>query len=1127
MDTYKHQESWFFQGNLGRKKKRGQGFSIADLVKISTIGSNDELLRNVLPEDLNKVRTIITERLQSQRQFSFSVATDLANLLPLSFLEIGTKRGQAVCRIVRYFSLADFQEIIAEIQDSDDKDEYNSITKLTEIFAIPEKLAQKVFVDGVDALEALKNISENQLAQLNPIAIGTGFLVGGTHLMTNQHVIADPKEAKECVAQFNYVKDSLGNIQTVVEYEFAPEILFVSNPALDYTLVQLKAGAFTQQAGYQFDWIQLIEDDTKVAPGINKGLLEGAENTSPITQAPTYINGDLVFIIQHPKGERKQIVQNDNRVLDYSENGLLQDFLRYGGASNYGSSGSPVFNSNWQLVALHHAAIAKDSKNQEKAKSVSAKSKNKPEIIAYQGVRICRIIENLKKKSFTDPKIASFIQDFVVTSEQLNYPPLPSALEFDGESSYIDLGADVSLDISEAITVEALIQAKPELLQGTVINRVNAYSLFWNKGQIGVKLHSSKAVLTNKCFFNDNLWHHVAFTWVKNTDNITIYLDGESQKTEEAKDFPSKSSISQKPNNKLYIGCDRETEKEGYFHGAIAEVRLWKLARTPERIKANMHRRLDKDDQAGLIGYWQFEEVGGYKVYNSAMKDVPSLPDINFFTSNQPIQPLFGLQLNGKNEYINCGDYENLKIDQAITIEAWIKSNEQNRDGIIVNRGGSWNEVGYCLWLNKGNICVDLSSNDDDNADGARGYSNNTVSVLTQNAVLNHDSWHHIAFTWEQNSKEIKIYIDGEKQSVNTSPFFEGPIGEPRVSLNIARSQNYGYYFNGCIAEVRLWKIARTQEQIKENMTRQLKEDNEKEGLVGYWQLTEAEGDEAENSVSNDDNGIVDGGKWLRPYVLLAANQSAYGVTFKTKRLKACQYPALPLPFGLKLNGDSDRIDCENNQSLDSTEALTVETWFKHRFGNCLIVSQYDRDNNGYSLSWYEGKIRVTFQSNNPYVKTIVYTRDNAPQDCVWHHIAFTWDQNSQEIAIYIDGRIQDSVVEGQCQSIVFAGQTKSIGLFTGSLNRLKQANLTIAAKDKNEIYYNVAIAEVRLWKVAHTQDHIKANMSQRLKGTEKGLIGYWRLDDGGENNKVVRNLVSDHHHGKIDGGKWFPTQSY
>ena len=64
------------------------------------------------------------------------------------------------------------------------------------------------------------------------------------------------------------------------------------------------------------------------------------------------IVGDFVTIIQHPGGEKKQVALRENRIVD-----ILESFLHYQTDTEPGSSGSPVFNDQWEIVALHHAGV--------------------------------------------------------------------------------------------------------------------------------------------------------------------------------------------------------------------------------------------------------------------------------------------------------------------------------------------------------------------------------------------------------------------------------------------------------------------------------------------------------------------------------------------------------------------------------------------------------------------------------------------------------------------------------------------------------------------------------------------------------------------------------------------------
>ncbi|MEH2279914.1 MAG: LamG-like jellyroll fold domain-containing protein [Nostoc sp.] len=1136
----------------------------------SNIGVSEELLKEEIdPELKDKVIAIAQERLLTEQRMLITAVMGKEHFLPLSFLEIGDKQSLAVCRIARDFSLIDFQRFIdnikSEIQKRNLTMYFDSVAKIKEIFSIPDQVAgsitglnnsssdftlEKKLTTSLGNLEALKNISANQLAKINPIPIGSGFLVGVTHLITNKHVISDTNSARQCVAQFNYAEDTQGNTLPSIDYQLAPEILFISERNLDYTLVQLKSGTFTRQAGSKFGWVQLVESEDNICPGLRNISIDNPklvskenieENQKVVSKENTeenqkkteeeglndYLPGDQVIIVQHPKGRKKEIALND-KVID---DGLYKNFLRYRTDSDYGSSGSPVFNNKWQLVALHHAAILK--------KTDPAKE---DEVIAQQGVRICRIVEDLKKKSISNSKLASFIEDFVVTSEQLNYPPLPSALEFDGESSYVDLGVH-NLRSAEGITFEAWINRNSMSGDGTIVSQGSDFSVSWRVGKIWVNVPESQ-VYTIDAVLIDNCWHHVALILeqerVKDNQQspvaftLKIYLDGEE------KPLSSNSIHLSTMNDKLHLGW---TENFGYFTGFMAEFRIWGVVRSDQEIQKNMYRLLSKDDQTELRGYWRFEEDKSYKVYN-LLKATKNEEDNSLLkaTKNEEENSNnfkkdglgYGLQLNGKNDFIDCGKDEKFKIEDAITIEALVKKSDLN-NGIIVNQGGSWDKQhGYCLWINDKKIRVELQNNNHILVDTQTAFGESGEDTTTSNFKL--DKWYHIACTWSRNSTEnIEIYVDGIKQKTTIPTDSANKLSDQRiekfnVNLNIGRAEGYGFHFNGAIAEVRLWKIARTENDIKKDMYVKL-QGNEPE-LVGCWRLNEDEGDTAKNYATNYSDGVVRGGKWLKPYCDLATNQGEYGVAYRTNRLRASQYPGLPLPFGLKFNQSSAHVDCGSGDGLNTPEAITVEAWVKHKFGNCLILSRGGNVNEdsgnvekGYSLSWHDGKIRVALCDVSE--KTIVYSKENAPVDRVWHHIAFTWDNISHEIAIYVDGRRQDSIVEGKSNAIVFEGQNKTIGLFAGSIDN-SLANLFIGKKQGEETeYYDVAIADVRLWKVACTQDDIKANMSRRLRlpGEENdllGLVGYWRLDDGGEDKKV-QNLVPNSQPGNISDATWFP----
>jgi Concanavalin A-like lectin/glucanases superfamily/Trypsin-like peptidase domain len=1184
----------------------------------SNLPENFRYLEDLEPEAQEKIVTLVRDSLQNRQKLLISNVRDLREDRPADFLQVGLNRSLAVCRVARYFPCKDFQIFIEDIKQLVKKSEsfknFDSIPKLKEIFLIPNETADEIFTTEVKSnltelksklpekydakkydkysfecsgilLDALQNLTENQLAQLNPIPVGSGFLVGATHLLTNYHVLFDEEVASQCVAQFHY-EESLGADQKTIDYELDPDTLFIREPSLDYTLVQLKFNQFTRQAGHHFGWLQLVEDDANIIPGlrdeedVKKLESEGFELSEEEKE------GDNVILIHHPKGRQKKIDLTNNRVI---KGGLYKSFLRYTAESDYGSSGCPVFNTKWELVALNHAAILQsDGKT-----------------FVKQGVRICQIVADLKQKSASFPKLKSFIEDFVVTAEQLIYPPLPAALEFDGERSYVDCGNDKSLNIDGAITIEAWVKNNDQNSDGVIVYRGGSFEVpgycIWryaNKIRVELQNNSKRKIIvdTDNVVLDDQSWHHVVFTWdkkdikiweefrdtYKKIAGITIYIDGEPQpissiyKKEDCNDFDGigtasenltigragsiekiidnfVNSIKNDPGSRSIIhnyferpraNLRLEIARQYYFNGAIAEVRLWKVARTQDQIKNNRFRRLNKQhlgqDWSNLVGYWRLEEAVGNRAYNLKFENsIKGENQESAKNEQDQAEQKWGLRLYGLSDYIDCGKLNYLMDEKteisAITIEAWVRNYGGESDGMIVHQGGGWDEDGYSIWMYKEKIRVELQNH-------PKKIVVDTVNKFP--SEQNKLEWHHVAFTWEKVSRsetdkvsKIEIYIDGERQdskysldgNCNSENKFSDSIGIPKVNLNIGRSQNHGRYFNGSITEVRIWNVARTQDQIKNNMDKLLdSKDPDWSNLIGYWRLDEEEGDKAANLVSKAKYGLVHGGRWEKAYSLLEKNKGAYAVVSQAKIMRASQYPTLPLPFGLTFNESDDRVECSNEQEKslnDITVGITVEAWIKHKFGNCSIVKRSDNHENDYSLSWYEGKIRVKLQASQE--KIVVYTEENFPDDHLWHHVAFTLDQNSHEISIYIDGRVQNCVVEGKCKTIISTMQAKSIGLFTGPL-KLIEKPLIIGCKEQGTDYYNIELAEVRLWNLARTQDQIQKNMSRRLSPQDsdrlseqdqywsKSLVGYWRLDDGTEDNQRVFDQTPNENHGTI-----------
>jgi endonuclease G len=185
---------------------------------------------------------------------------------------------------------------------------------------------------------------------------GTGSLVSPELLLTNHHVLTDAEVAGHSIVEFDYQDGIDGLPLPVRAFELDPGRFFVADEDLDFALVAVRA------------------DASALAPcGFNR-LIE-AEGKA--------IVGDFVTIIQHPGGGKKQIALRENRIVD-----VIPDFLHYETDTEPGSSGSPVFNDQWEIVALHHASVP---------------APGQAELGAHlnEGVRVSRLMAFLRGATFT------------------------------------------------------------------------------------------------------------------------------------------------------------------------------------------------------------------------------------------------------------------------------------------------------------------------------------------------------------------------------------------------------------------------------------------------------------------------------------------------------------------------------------------------------------------------------------------------------------------------------------------------------------------------------------------------------------------------------------------------------
>lgn len=166
---------------------------------------------------------------------------------------------------------------------------------------------------------------------------------------------------------------------------------------------------------------------------------------------------------------------------------------------------------------------------------------------------------------------------------------------------------------------------------------------------------------------------------------------------------------------------------------------------------------------------------------------------------------------------------------------------------------------------------------------------------------------------------------------------------------------------------------------------------------------------------------------------------------------------------------------------LAPTSAITVEAWIRADTlsGSPSIISKTELG--GYALYGAGGTLRFDVRLSGVYRTVSVNGNGLLKQ---WHHVAATSD--GRYTRLYIDGTLSATDDAGGTFPIQYSVTN---GLIFGA-----EASTGNTANGGS---FDGALDEIRIWNVMRTGTEIAAYKDTLLSGSESGLIGYWRLDEG------------------------------
>lgn len=312
----------------------------------------------------------------------------------------------------------------------------------------------------------------------------------------------------------------------------------------------------------------------------------------------------------------------------------------------------------------------------------------------------------------------------------------------------------------------------------------------------------------------DMLWHHYAITYNKTTEDAILYVDGVIDAVDNSFDQGYTNG-----NENLMIGVS-SSGSTAALEGNVHELRIWSKELSAGEINIAAVKRMTGNEE-GLLFNWELEDAQGTVASDKVRGKHGQM------NATWVVEPTgYSLKLNGGADEATLGA---VAYDGStdFTVEFWFKSDGGVDEVILSNGTGDAMDVNTSGW----SFGVDPAG---------KFYAVSNDEVLTSLNMVTDGQWHHAALVTNTRGNAV-LYLDAiEEQSITSDSLngFAGPalwIGQR--GWYTGAIPNSDKFYSGNVDELRIWKTARTLEQIDRDRFNKLSGDEP--GLDEYYPFEE------------------------------------------------------------------------------------------------------------------------------------------------------------------------------------------------------------------------------------------------------------------------------------------------
>ena len=492
------------------------------------------------------------------------------------------------------------------------------------------------------------------------------------------------------------------------------------------------------------------------------------------------------------------------------------------------------------------------------------------------------------------------------------------------------------------------------------------------------------------------------------------------------------------------------------------------------------------------------------------------------------------ISLDGSGDRINLGDVADNTGDN-FTISAWIKTRDFSADGMVVAKKDDAG-AGYYMFIT---FTGEFNARFDDSL---------MFVDATATTFVNDDAWHHLVAV--RSGDELEVYVD----TVQEGSGMGSGIGSTANTANLLigkSDHSMDYSFNGLIDQVIIFNTTLTSAEITELYNNQSVNIFATTGTQHYLSFNES-GLTDENQVNITTQGYE---RLLGTDISIAVGQWNYTDEYDetdedllfsihfdnrtdlgenaTNFLDSAQFHingtasgfsnnrGTPGKYhlGLDFDGTNDRVDFGTPNELKLQSSMTLSAWVNPDTDESFAIVQYDNvgGTRGYGLTpgtdGTGNKFRLSLANTGNSLIKRYSTTTVASTIGSWHHIVGVYDAPAQTMDIYIDGVIDNGVLQGTIPSSqqVSNGQVKVGNFhgfdadFNGQLDEIQIYNKSFSSNEVKELYIkgklNFQFSGDKLLDNQNSDDNVSWNIFDINNATKNTFITRYTMHNNNNNS--------------------------